>query len=147
MCCETIGNRSIYPPEVITPPNATACAVGHGIEQLLVPAERGKKLGREFIFHLKIVCECIRVADARNFETRFVKFRPQLQMMPGEADILAEDELSIIADIAATRQCVFSFGSEVRAVACRQTKVPDLIRPEAKVRIEGRMIETNCGDI
>src|SRR5437868_11711493 len=119
MCCETVGDRGIYPPKVITPPNATACTVGHGIEQLIVPAERSKKLGREFIFHLKIVSECVRVAYPRHFETGFVEFRPQLQMMPGEADILPENKLPIVADVASGRQGLFCLRPKIWTIACR----------------------------
>src|SRR6266550_8727264 len=143
---ESIARREIDPPKVLTPANTASRAVIDFAEELLIPAQRAEDLRREFVFRLKIVSECIRVAHTRNFETRFVEFRPQLQMMPSKTDILAENQLSVIIDIASPRQCSLSFRPKIRAVACRQAKVPHLIWPIAKARIEGRMIETNRRD-
>src|SRR5206468_12328979 len=128
MRCKTVACCYVDPPEILAPANLTARVVGDVAEELLIPTERAEELRREFVFRLKIVSECIRVAHTRNFETRFVKFRPQLQMVPSKTDILAEKQLPVIIDIAPPRQCSLSFRPKIRAVACRQTKVPYLDR-------------------
>src|SRR5438046_4515400 len=69
-CCQ------VDPPEILAPANLTTYAVGDVAEELLIPTERAEELRREFVFCLKIVSECIRIAHPRDFEARFVKFRP-----------------------------------------------------------------------
>src|SRR5258707_11113606 len=81
---ETVSNCSVDAPQILTPAQTTLSSVVDGSKDLLVPAHRTEKLGCEFIFRFKIIGERVRVTDPRNFKTRFVNFRPQLQMMPGE---------------------------------------------------------------
>src|SRR5207245_6484436 len=113
---ETISASDLHPGEILAPAEFASSAITNTAEELLVPAQRAEKLGSEFIFGLKIISECVRVADTRDFETRLVKFRPHLQMVPGEADILAKNELVIVVNIATARQCPIRFGPEIRAV-------------------------------
>ena len=61
------------------------------------------------------------------------------------ADILTEDELAIIINVASERQSLFGFRAKISAIARGQTKVPRLIRPEAKTRVERWLIETHFG--
>ena len=100
---KTICSGHIDPPKVLTPANVAPGAIVDLVEELLVPAERGEKLRREFVFTFEIVSKGVGIAHARYLKTRFVKFRPALQMMPREAHILSEDKLAIIVEIAATR--------------------------------------------
>src|SRR5947207_4772823 len=144
---ESLARREIDPPKVLTAANTASRTIIDFGEELLIPPQCAEDLRREFVFRLKIVSECIRVAHTRNFETRFVKFRPQLQMVPSKTDILAENQLPVIIDIAPPRQCSLSFRPKIRAVACRPTKVPYLLWPIAKAGIEGRLIETNRRDV
>src|SRR5947207_8017992 len=76
MRCKTVACCHVDPPEILAPANLTTCAVGDVAEELLIPTERAEELRREFVFCLKIVSECIRIAHPRDFEARFVKFRP-----------------------------------------------------------------------
>ena len=70
-------------------------------EELLVPAQRAEELRSDFVFRLEVVGESVGIADAGHLEARFVKLRPQLEVMPGEGDILRQNELAIVADAAA----------------------------------------------
>src|SRR5881392_2211968 len=76
MRCKTVACCHVDPPEILAPANLTTRAVGDVAEELLIPTERAEELRREFVFRLKIVSECIRIAHPRDFEARFVKFRP-----------------------------------------------------------------------
>src|SRR6266481_4311910 len=67
-------------------------------------------------------------------------------MMQGEADILPENKLPVVADVASGRQGLFRLRPKIWTVACRQTKVPDLIRPEADAPTECRVVEPNRCD-
>src|SRR5205823_5840605 len=73
---ETIAECRVDPAQILGPTNITAHAVAYVAEELLVPTKRAKELRCEFVFCLKIVSECVRVAYSRNLEARFVKFRP-----------------------------------------------------------------------
>src|SRR6266705_1373392 len=66
--------------------------------------------------------------------------------MQGEADILPENKLPVVADVASGRQGLFCLRSKIWTLACRQTKVPDLIRPEADPPTERWVLETNLCD-
>ena len=87
-------------------------------EKLLVPANRAKDLRRKLIFCFNVVSECIRVANIRNLEARFIKFGPHLQMMPGETGILPKNKFAIIIDIASGWQRGLGFAPEIWAFAC-----------------------------
>src|ERR1700747_3523419 len=104
--------------EIWTPLNIMAVAITDRAKQLLVPANGAKELRRELIFCFDVVSECICVANVRNFEPRFVKFDPHLQMMPGETGILPKNKFAIIIDVAARRQRGFGFAPKIRAFAC-----------------------------
>src|SRR5947209_18722764 len=85
---ETIGQRMIDPPGVATPRTLVARSIGNIAEELMVPTKRPEKLRQEFVFRFQKISEHIRVADAWHFETRLVKFRPDLPMMPFPGDVL-----------------------------------------------------------
>src|SRR4029077_9172947 len=116
--------------QILTPAEAGFSPIVDGSKDLLIPAQRTEKLRRKFIFRLKIIGERVRVTDPRNFETRFVNFRPQLQVMPGEAGVLAENDFSVITKVAARRQGRFRLRSQINAVRHGHAKVPSLIGPE-----------------
>ena len=99
--CETIAGCDIRAPHVVPPRSASSVSIWHVAEKLLVPANGAEKLRRKFIFPLEIPRKGVRVADAWDFETRFVEFRPELQMTPGKTDVLAQNALMKIADVAA----------------------------------------------
>src|SRR6266480_3502786 len=67
--------------------------------------------------------------------------------MPGEADVLPENKLPIIADTTSMRQCLLSFRPKICAFACRQTKVPCFIWPEAEASSESRVLETGFRNV
>src|SRR5206468_3316602 len=140
---KTICRRDVDFTEVVPP----AFVIVDLAEDLLVPAHCAENLRREFIFRFKVVRESVGVAHPRHFEACFVKFRPHLQMMQCEADILAENELTIIVDVATARQCPFRFGSKIRAIARRQTKVPYLARAETETRIKCGIAKTNLSNV
>src|SRR5207253_603823 len=75
--------------EILAPAKITSCAVVNAAEKLLVPTKRAEELRCDFIFGLQIVSERIRIADSRDLKARFIKFRPHLQVMPGETDVLS----------------------------------------------------------
>src|SRR2546421_9912638 len=58
---ETISNRGVDAPEILTPAEAVSSPIVDGSKQLLVPAQRTEKLRREFIFGFKIIGERVRV--------------------------------------------------------------------------------------
>src|SRR5205823_11429077 len=80
-----------------------------------------------------------------NLEARLEKFRPQLPVVRGEADILLEDALVVVADVLANRQGRHRFGSEIGAIARGETKGPHLVRPETDPPDHRRMIEVHSG--
>src|SRR5437762_4833264 len=104
MRSETITRREIGAPKIVTPRRGAAKTVGYVTKKLLVPADRAKKLRCEFVFRLEVIGERIGIAEPGNFKTRLEKFRPQLPVMPGEADVLAEHALMIIVDAGSIRQ-------------------------------------------
>ena len=73
---ETVSNRSVDAPKILTPADAALSSIVDGSKDLLIPAQRTEKLRRKFIFRLKIIGERVRVTDPRNFKTRFVNFGP-----------------------------------------------------------------------
>src|ERR1700704_4745261 len=147
MRCKTITGCDIDPPEVLAPPHLCSSTNVDLVEKLLVPAECAEKLGSEFVLRFQVVSERIRITNTRNFETRFIKLRPQLQMMPGNADVLAQNQFPIIADITTERQAVRGFGPEIWPIAYGNTKVPHLIRPKTQPRIESRMVKIHFGRV
>ena len=111
---ETVSNRSVDAGKILAPAKIAPSPIVDGSKDLLVPAQRTEKLRREFIFRLKIIGERVRVTDPRNFETRFVNFRPQLQVMPGKAGVLPENKFPVITKVAARRQGLFGFAAADR---------------------------------
>src|SRR4029077_8147937 len=141
------SNRSVDPPQILTPAQTTLSSVVDGSKNLLVPAQRAEKLRCKFIFSFKIIGERVCVTDPRNFKTRFVNFRPQLQVMPGEAGILTENEFVVITNVAARRQGLFRLRSQINAIRHGRAKVPSLIRAKAKASSKARMFEPNRGHV
>ncbi len=68
-------------------------------------------------------------------------------MMPGETDILTENEFAIITDVAAGRQRLFRFRPKIWAFTSGQTKIPGLVWAETDAPAKGRMFETNLRDV
>src|SRR6266404_5051645 len=101
MCRETVASCNVDAAQILTPADATSCAIADGPEELLVPAERAEQLGRKLIFRFEIVGERVRIADTWHLKTRLIKFCPQLQMVPRETRVLTKNELPVIVDIAA----------------------------------------------
>src|SRR5215472_10561211 len=99
-------------------------------EDLLIPANRTKELRRKLIFCFDVVSERICVANIRNLEPRFIKFGPQLQMMPGEAGVLSKNKFAIVIDVTSRWQRRFGFAPKIWALAYRDPKIPRLVRPE-----------------
>src|SRR5438045_2488081 len=127
---KTVAGGQLYAPEVGAPLQIATSAIVDVAEELLVPAKRAEPLRREFVFCLEIICKRVGIARARNFKTRLVKFRPQLQMAKRIADVLAEHELAIIISVAPDGQRRLSFAPEISAIAHRYAKVPRLSGPE-----------------
>src|ERR1700737_4944671 len=138
--CKTIAARDINTPNIKAPGNSSSISIGHIAKELLVPANRAEKLRSEFVFRFEIISKCVGVADARDFEARFVKFGPELQVMPGEADVLAQNALVVIPDITAIRQRPHRFGPEIRSIARGESEVPHLIWPKSEARADSRII-------
>ena len=102
---ETVSNDGVDAPKILTPAEAAVSPSGDRVKHLLVPTQRAEKLRCEFIFGFKIISERVCVTDPRDFKTRFVNFRLQLQVVPGKARILSQNELAKIANAATARQC------------------------------------------
>src|SRR5689334_1939235 len=147
MRCKTITGCDIDSPEILAPAHRCSSPDADVVEELLVPAQGTEKLGSEFVLRLQVVSECISITDARNFETRFVEFRPQLQMVPGKADVLAQDRFPIIADVTTGWQTVHRFRPKIWTIAHGYTKAPHLIRAKAQPRIKSRMVKINFGRV
>src|SRR5215471_17026237 len=131
MRCETIGRRDVDSFKVWTPVVLTTNAIADCAEELLVPANRAKKLRRKLVFCLDIIRECVCISHERDFKPRFIKLGPKLQMMPCETDVLSQNKFSIVVDVAPGRQSGFGFAPKIRTLACRQPKIPALVRPKA----------------
>src|SRR5215469_8629188 len=113
ICCGDVDSAEVW-----TPLNIMAEAIIDCVEELLVPANRTKELRRELIFCFDVVSKCICVANMRNFEARFIKFGPDLQMVPGKTGVLAKNKFAIIIDVASGRQGGFGFPPKLWAFAC-----------------------------
>src|SRR4029077_4685071 len=144
---ETVSNDGVDAPKILTPAEAAVSPIGDRGKHLLVPTQRAEKLRCKFIFSFKIIGEGVCVTDPRNFKTRFVNFRPQLQVVPGKARILTENEFVVITNVAARRQGLFRLRSQINAIRHGRAKVPSLIRAKAKARSEARMFEPNRGHV
>ena len=144
---EAVGERGVDSPKIVPPAGASASAIRHGGKELLIPAHCAEELRRELVFSLKIVGEGIGITHARNLETDFVKLGPQLQMMQGVADVLAEKEFAIIANAASYRQRRGSFRAKIGTVARGDTEIPRLVRPKADAPANGWMVEANLGRV
>src|SRR4051812_36538106 len=101
---EPVSGRKIGTPKVAAPRRSPTKTVRHVAEELLIPPDSGEELWRELIFRLEVIRKDIGIRKAGDLETRLEKFRPQLPMVPGEADILAKKALVIVSDVAAKRQ-------------------------------------------
>ena len=74
---EAVDREGVDAPEVAAP-----ALIVDAVEELMIPSERAGKLRGELVFRFEVVGESIRVSDIRNLEARFVKFRPELPLMP-----------------------------------------------------------------
>src|SRR5205085_8764683 len=75
------------------------------------------------------------------FEAGLEKFRPKLQVMESIADVLAQDSLVEVTDVARHRQRRGRRGLEVGAVACRKSEVPALVRTKPEASADSGIIE------
>src|SRR5215467_15945541 len=114
---ETISRGDVDSFEVWTPVLVTADAITDCVEELLVPTNRTKKLRRKLVFRFDVISERVCISHARHFKARFIKLGPNLQMTPGETDVLPENIFSVIIDIASGRQRRFCFASKIWALA------------------------------
>ena len=73
-------------------------------QKLLVPAHRAEELRREFVFRFNVIGKDVGVAEARDLKARFKRFRPNLQVAAGVADVLPKEKLAVIAQVAFARQ-------------------------------------------
>src|SRR5664279_4184289 len=140
---EAIAKRSVDSPKIVTPAGASAHAIRDSGKELLIPAHRAKELRSELVFPLKVVSKGIRVSYARNLEADFVKLRPELQMMKGITDILAEKNFMVIANVSPRRQRRGSFRSKISPIAGRDSKIPGRVRLKANSAAHGGILETN----
>src|SRR5262245_59779266 len=101
---EAVCRSDVDSFKIRTPTLGTADAITDFVEDLLVPADRAKQLRRKFIFGFNVIREGISVSHIRDFKTRFIEFGPKLQVMPCEADVLSENEFSVVADVPTGRQ-------------------------------------------
>ena len=100
---EAISRRDVDSFEVWTPVLVTTQAVADCAEQLLVPANRAKELRRKLVLCFDVVSKGVRISHVWHLEARFVKLRPNLQMMPRETGVLPNDEFPVVVDIVPGR--------------------------------------------
>src|ERR1700730_18668123 len=114
--CEAIAEGGVDAPHIVAPFRAVIL-VSDGTEKLLVPTQRPEELRSYFVFHLDVVGEGVGIAEAWHLEARLVKLCPQLEVMPCEGNILRQNELPIVANIATGRERTRSFGKKIGARA------------------------------
>src|SRR5438552_3013000 len=78
--------------------------VADGAKKLLVPTQRPEKLRSYFVFRLNIVGESVGIPNSGHLKACLEKLCPQLEMMPCEGNILRQNELPIVANIATGRE-------------------------------------------
>src|SRR5437016_1554703 len=66
--------------------------------------------------------------------------------MPGEGEILRQDQLAIVSKAAARRQTVRGIGGEIRTAARREPEVPHFVWAKAQPAAERRIFETGLRD-
>jgi len=143
---EPVAGGDVRAPEIVSPRRGAAGTVRHVAEELLVPAHGAEELRREFVFRLQVIGECIGIGETWNLKARLEKFRPQLPVVPGKADILREDAFVVIADVTAERQGRRRFLPEIGTVAGGNAKGPHLVRPKTEPPAQGRMVEVSSRD-
>src|SRR2546421_408645 len=67
-------------------------------------------------------------------------------MMPGEGEVLRQDELAVVVDAATCRKTRRGLGEKIGAGAGGETEVPHFIRPKAGAAAKRGMFETGLGD-
>ena len=72
------------------------------------------------------------MSHAGDIETCSVEFGPELEMMPGEADVLSNHRLVIIANFTTHRQRRLGIGLEIGPVTEGYTKIPHGVGSIAK---------------
>jgi len=102
---------------------------------LLVPAYCTEKLGGEFVFNLDVVGKHVGVSEYRNFETGLESFGPDLQMSAGVTDVLPEEILPEIGEIAVERKGP-GVGEEIRPFREGKAKTPGLVRSKADTKVD-----------
>src|SRR5438045_6117889 len=110
-------------------------------EDLLIPTECGKELRGDLVFCFKIIGKGVRVANAWHLKTRFISFGPELKMMPGEGEILGENNFPIVTDATAGRQRKGGVSGEIRTSTGGKTKVPHFVRSKANSAAERGVFE------
>src|ERR1041385_4483400 len=147
MCGEPVGSSDVNSHKIRAPIFANAVAIVDFVKYLLVPTNSAKELRSKFVFRFDIISECVRVTHGRDLKTSFVKLRPQLQVMPCEADVLSQNKFAVVPDIPARRQGRLCFTSEIRALAAREAEIPSFVRPESDPAAESRIFKTIFGNI
>src|SRR5437868_5495231 len=143
---EPVASGHVGPPDVPAPRRCSAVNVGDVAEELLVPADRAEKLRGKLVFHLEVISERVGVGEPGYLESRLKEFRPELPMVPGEPDVLAEQALMIIADIMSERQSWHSLRPEIRTVAGRESKGPHFVGPKPEPPVYGGMLKIPSRD-
>ena len=138
---EAIAQRGVDPPDIVTP-LFPLIFIPDRAEKLLVPTQRAVKLRGDFVFRFEVIGKGVGVADVRDLEARFKKFRPKLKVMPREGNVLRQDELAIIAEPATRRKTRCGYGTKVRASTGGEAQVPHFIGPKSDPAAKCRVFET-----
>lgn len=118
-----------------------------GGEELLIPADCGKKLRRKFILSLDVIANRVDISESRHLETNFVRFGPQLPMAPGKGDVLPEQKLMKIPYRTMKRDNWLGGIGQVRTFTAGETDLPGLIRPIGEMTGNGRVGEIPASHI
>src|SRR3954453_5268978 len=113
MRSEAITGRNFRAPDIVAPGRRSSVNVRNVAEELLVPANRAEQLRGKLVFRLQVIREGVGVAESRDFEPRFKRFRPELPVMPGEADVLGHEALVVIANVGSEGQGWPRLGAKV----------------------------------
>jgi len=106
-------------PKILTPAEAAFSPIVDGSKDLLIPASAPKSCGVN-LYSPQNNRRAGLLTNPRNFKTRFVKFRPHLQMVPGKARITSIPMFAKSNVDFCRRQCLIRARPEIkiaRAVA------------------------------
>src|SRR5688572_33484389 len=101
---KTVAERSVDPPGGIIPTLLSVRIVLHLPEELLVPAQGAEKARGDFVFCFQVAGQRVGIPGVRHLESRGEHLPPELQAMPGIADIGANSALQIITSLPAGRE-------------------------------------------